>query len=698
MKQLFIITILLTGAISVLGQGNPRDLPTPVGTSTQTVSPSSAMNYILTYSYRDTFAAHPTTLYTSNAVAEIQYFDGLGRPMESVSVKGSPLGYDIIDYKGYDAYGNLVNEYLPFTKSLNNGVYVTQTNFISGQNTFLTGIGYPTADVSKGFTVTEYEKSPLNRVVKQGAPGASWQLSHPVTTTYRSNTTTDAVQTYIYTGDNYVAHSFPAGKLYVTEKYDEDSKVVKEFKDMEGKLVQIVNGTFVTKYCYDQFGLLRCVIQPMGASPASTDYCFYYKYDPRKRLIEKKIPGKETEYLIYDSRDRLVLTQDGVQRAKTTPEWSYTIYDGFNRPVEQGKWATPTLKDVLITSINNSLTYMSTQTRTPLKYLYYDVYTSFPTANAYYTADANALGAVKSTSNIGRQTGEKTALLDYETDMKTWLFKAIYYDKFGRVIQTVTDNHLPIAGSVDYVTNKYNFAGEVTQTRQRHVADYANNYTDTYMDLDHRGRLLKMRYSINGATALLMSANKYNEAGNLTTQYFHSENEGNFLQKNDYTYNIRGWMTQLNDPATFSENDVFGMKLEYNSATPPATDKYNGNIAGLTWGTPSFSNKKYAFSYDDNNRITYANFNKGGDNGFDVTYEYNSNGNLTCLNRFGYFGNTYLDMLNFTYNGNKIATIEDYAGDRPNITDYPGSSSPVNFSYNSNGNLYYEPNKLVNIL
>lgn len=149
--------------------------------------------------------------------------------------------------------------------------------------------------------------------------------------------------------------------------------------------------------------------------------------------------------------------------AKTTPEWTYIIYDGLNRPTEQGTWATATSRTTLTTSINGSITYMSGQaSRSALKYFYYDVYSSVPSNNAFNTSDASV--AIRSGNDIGRQTGEKTKLLDSETGMASWLFKAIYYDKFGRVIQTVTDNHL---GGLDVITNTYNFAGELIQTLNR---------------------------------------------------------------------------------------------------------------------------------------------------------------------------------------------------------------------------------------
>ena len=51
-------------------------------------------------------------------------------------------------------------------------------------------------------------------------------------------------------------------------------------------------------------------------------------------MTEKKVPGAEPVYMVYDQRDRLVLTQDGNQRAQG--KWLFTKYDALNRPVFTG--------------------------------------------------------------------------------------------------------------------------------------------------------------------------------------------------------------------------------------------------------------------------------------------------------------------------------------------------------------------------
>ncbi|MCG8311567.1 MAG: DUF6443 domain-containing protein, partial [Cytophagales bacterium] len=72
---------------------------------------------------------------------------------------------------------------------------------------------------------------------------------------------------------------------------------------------------------------------PLSAEVAD-EYLFAYKYDSRRRMVEKKVPGAAPVYMVYDSRDRLVLTQDGEHRKTNT--WLFTKYDALNRPVLTG--------------------------------------------------------------------------------------------------------------------------------------------------------------------------------------------------------------------------------------------------------------------------------------------------------------------------------------------------------------------------
>lgn len=139
---------------------------------------------------------------------------------------------------------------------------------------------------------------------------------------------------------------------------------VEEFKDKQGRVILKRNYADIdlngngdtndpdekevphdTYYIYDDYGNLTFVLPPK-AEPTETNValsteklnnlCYQYKYDNRNRLIEKKIPGKDPEYIIYNKLDQPVMTQDGNQRGKSPKEWLFTKYDAFNRVTFSG--------------------------------------------------------------------------------------------------------------------------------------------------------------------------------------------------------------------------------------------------------------------------------------------------------------------------------------------------------------------------
>ncbi len=168
---------------------------------------------------------------------------------------------------------------------------------------------------------------------------------------YLNNTLIDEVRIWNVTDvlNDFGNYSTPAGStgvytqglLYKTITTDEENHQVIEFKNKAGqvilKKVQVNtvtdNGTgsghenwICTYYIYDDYGLLRAVIQPKGVDylrqhswdlTADQDIvlkeqCFRYEYDYRDRMIMKKVPGAGVVNMVYDNRDWVVMTQDAI--------------------------------------------------------------------------------------------------------------------------------------------------------------------------------------------------------------------------------------------------------------------------------------------------------------------------------------------------------------------------------------------------
>ena len=179
---------------------------------------------------------------------------------------------------------------------------------------------------------TRFDDSPLNRPLEQGAAGADWQLGqNTITMDYQSNEEKEVMCFSVDENNSCIwnAQYYQPNQLYVNVVSDENKHITKEYKDKQGQVVlkSSLDGTnwLRTYYVYDDYSKLRYVIPPRAveyleknqqASFAADDavlkdLIFYYRYDQRLRQIEKRLPGAEPMLMVYDQRDRLVLSQDG---------------------------------------------------------------------------------------------------------------------------------------------------------------------------------------------------------------------------------------------------------------------------------------------------------------------------------------------------------------------------------------------------
>lgn len=630
------------------------------------LSLSQNQNYVVTYTPRAPFQ-NASLLPNQNVCdmnVNIQYFDGLGRPIQSVTVKGSPdASKDMVQAMQYDAFGRESIKYQPYTSTSNNGSYKTdafaaQAGFYNSPPTGVKPTAFP-------YSQTIFESSPLNRVKEQGAPGSDWQpvpnqtTGHTMKMEYGTNIGGE-VKLWVVNGSGATGTTnYNANELYKTVSKDENWKeadikagTTEEFKDKEGRVIlkrvwETNTKSLSTYYVYDDLGNLRYVLPPAvndnGQAPISSftdndsnfnNFIYGYKYDGRRRLIEKKIPGKGWEYMVYNKLDQIVLTQDPKQRSAS--QWLFTKYDGLGRVIATG----------LYTDGANRASLQSTVDAEPNNYPLWDQrdaawigYTnnSFPRSIAYfhqinyyddYNFPDNTFGGVTgSQSNMtkGLPTGTKTTVLG----TGTMLLSTIYYDSKGRVIQSKSVNYV---SGTDVVDNTYSFVGEILTSNRTHIGNgQTTTIANTYA-YDHVGRKKQTQQSINGVAPIILSQQNYNEIGELK-----DKTVGNGLNTTQYSYNERGWMKTMSSP-------IFSEELKYQDAVNGVTPQYNGNISNQMY--TNLSSKTFDYSYDKLNRLL-----SGVTVGMSEQLTYDVMGNISTLNRNNAGISTY------SYSGNQLQGI-----------------------------------------
>jgi RHS repeat-associated protein len=577
-------------------------------------------------------------LQASDFQQKTDYFDGLGREVQSTSLGASPLGKDVVQPMAYDEFGRESRKYLPFSLGARDGRYQPTATFIQGD--FYIALNNKVATDLSPFSETIFEPSPLNHVIKQGAPGVAWQpnaenaynaADQTVKYAYEYNVGNEVLLwSFVYPTEDYSTTAinafgkvnagtaaspihYSAGQLQRNKIKDEHGNQIIEYLNKQGKTVlkrkQAVAGSpsttdsnkdlnyASTYYIYDHFDNLVCVIPPEATKRLAAEYfqasaadftkndltkndflkrwAFRYRWDARKRMVLKQVPGAEPVYMVYDNRDRLILTQDGNQRTgtpSTIKYWTFTKYDELNRPILTGiKDTTVVGATVLLTQVQmqaavnahfakanarwgetyvgnvagnvHGYTNRAYPVRTgaatevnPDKYLtvtYYDNYNfrslwvgSYNYLNESLSESVNGITynqpATESSMTLGLSLGGKTKVLDGGvTGGFTWLKAITYFDDKGRAVQTISDNY---KGGIDRSTNVIDFVGRVLQSKATHIE--ADLTWTSPLSIQMTGNFLRSTATTSGAASIQQLAAGHNGwieaiySENNTTRFF----------------------------------------------------------------------------------------------------------------------------------------------------------------------------------
>ncbi len=278
----------------------------------------------------------------------ITYYDGIGRPMQSIAINSTPEGLDVISDYYYDDAGRESRNYLPYISLYSDGrFYASQYSSYRFAEVYNNpGFTGKQPDNGPYYAETVFENSPLSRVLEQSSPGEDWSLTSGNTVEYEYTTNNGGeLKWTVNTGlaDIVPDGTWSSGELYVNISIDENGSEIREYTNQQGQVVLkesvlYTSTTLQTYYIYNDLGQLRCVVPPQSQGTIDADYCYFYAYDKRGRMIKKKLPGADVVYMLYDRRNRLAGIQDGNMRAESATKWLFTKYDEKNRPVMTGTW------------------------------------------------------------------------------------------------------------------------------------------------------------------------------------------------------------------------------------------------------------------------------------------------------------------------------------------------------------------------
>ncbi|MCI3936852.1 RHS repeat-associated core domain-containing protein [Chryseobacterium aahli] len=699
----------------------------------QTTVPSTTENYV----YTKTYITDPTI--ANPKIAEtVQYFDGLGRPKQIVNVKASPLGRDIVTHIEYDGFGRQIKDYLPVPQSGTMNGAIVPTPLSNATQTDIYGS-------EKIYAEKILENSPLDRVQQQIQVGNDW-TGKPVKFDYDANIASDYVRKYETTttwveGRTQTAvqllQYFQPSQLYKNTITDEDGNKTIEFKNGQGQTLlvrKVLSATENTDtyYVYNEYNQLAFVIPPLASAPSvepsTVENLYYqYRYDGRNRLVEKKLPGKGWEYMVYDKADRLIMTQDA--NLQQQEKWLITKYDRFGRVVYTGilpggnreSMQSQAGNQVITESTNGSFTkngmeiYYSNvyffNIETVLSVNYYDIYPVGSPAIPTQILGQNILHENAQLYNISTKTLPVASYVKNIED-DNWTKNYTWYDTKGRPVASHSINHL---GGYTKTESLLDFSGTPLQAITKHKrlnGDTEKVITENFT-YDHQNRLQVHKHKVDNNPEEILAQNEYNELSQLKTKKVGGVVLGNSLQTVDYKYNIRGWMTQINDPSDLSGDDLFGYKINYNlreGIEMPNSDftnlivkpKYNGNIAEVSWKTQTESNeplKRYGYVYDGLNRLSAGFYQKAGyetSKEYFEKMEYDLNGNITRLQRSqgllpgGSTTALAIDNLKYDYLGNRLTKVTEEQIGNSNGYPYLVNHNIIEYdnnTVNGNGNM-----------
>ena len=652
------------------------------------------------------------------ARTSITYYDGLGRPVQTVKQRAGGNGRDLLSLTEYDAYGNPYRQWLEVEGSGSDGKCLNASSLKNEVMTFY-GDNYP-------YKETIYERSPEMKVEQEILPGQAWRNREKSIFHMRGlNTEEDAFYNcpmFIVDADGALVlnGNYPSGRLHYENIINEDDVDAAVFTDRDERKVlerQYLSGsTLDTYYVHDFAGRLTYVIPPKAAALLPDNgngvcdtavvrkLCYQYSYDQYNRIISKRLPGAEPEFFVYDKMDNVLFSQDGNLRKKS--QWRVTKLDEKRRKAVEGIATMPgATRESLQETWKYRMAKESRQTAGSfMEQMYYSDtcgISGFEPKVAYFYDNYDYFKKITGKdmpsdddypSGMENATGMLTCKLVWED----WYLVLISYTYDDRK-RIVLEHEFNLDGMWELTSfNKYDFAGDLIGKKTVYqnndlMLTFKSEFAYTY---DDWGSLLSVEHKINDGAWTELYSYEYDDVKRLKSKTVYPRAADVSAQTTSYDYNLRGWMTSLNSP-------FFRQRLHYNDSIAGSTPRWSGSPSAMMFTVVNASGEldscRVVYGYDAMERLLSVTptTSSGDSHTFRESFEYDENGNPLVITR----GNTAglpVQYISLSYDGNQISALNETKtaeGVYSFIPSIVKGDYETGWTYDANGNRTADPSR-----
>lgn len=618
-------------------------------------------------------------------------YDGLGRPQQTIFRRHSAELYNISSLMEHNALNNKTKIWLPIS-------YIRDSIFSTYQLKTFAQLNY---DDNFPYSSTIYESSPLEKPRAFVQEGSIYQ-PHPTTMKYETNIENDVISWRTASNGVVRCGYYPKGTLFMTTTIDDGKKKV-EYKDFQGRLILQKQGNDTlwasTYYVYDDYSRLSYVLPPNTLqlltnnmlytedNPAISQFAYIYHYNSHDLPVSKKLPGCAPVLMIYDKSDKMILSQDGNQRARGN-YWTYNAYDNSCRllylaevqianvsfselsHIYRDRYCTEEISSGMENySLGYTTSAISYSSLKPLYAYYYDDYSYIDNLSQAIRDSlefrTNHASSERYSNSVRLMTGARI----YNVNNNQSKVISYYYDAHKNIVQS---NSVEDDGKHYSFFAKYNHDGTLSYSE---VINNSHIETSDYI-YDHAGRLRKHFYRLDNNPQIVLTHNFFDERDNLAQKLLH-----NGQVKNRFTFDMRNHVSAL-------QSGPYG-EFVYRADNLPANTNalYDGRVSAIAETYPNID-FTYRFDYDALSRLSQSSIEIENQVTPSEEFIYDLHGNILSLRRYN--EGDLIDDLSFSYKGNQVCAIEESVETLSDLSRYgytDRSHLDTTIRYDANGNM-----------